>query len=112
MTTYYVDNKSTHASNNNAGTSATAPLRNLTGVENLNLKPGDSVLFKNGDTFSANIAGGGALWIGASGTAAAHITIGSYGSGALPIINNTSSDLNASAIEIAGSYVDIKNIQS
>src|SRR5438094_4151506 len=45
-----------------------------------NLQPGDSVLFKRGETFY------GQLDIGQSGTATAPIVISAYGSGAKPIL--------------------------
>jgi len=47
----------------------------------INIKPGDSVLFKCGDTFTGTIS------ITKSGTAALPIIIASYGAGAQPIIS-------------------------
>jgi hypothetical protein len=44
------------------------------------LQPGDSVLFKRGDTFS------GAMNISRSGSSSSPIIIGAYGSGAKPVI--------------------------
>ncbi|HEX3384151.1 MAG TPA: hypothetical protein VHS53_03135, partial [Mucilaginibacter sp.] len=51
------------------------------------IKPGDSILFKKGDTFTIpeGINTGGLL-VKVSGTSAQPIVFGSYGSGALPII--------------------------
>ena len=46
-----------------------------------NLKPGDLVLFKRGDTFF------GTITISASGTASAPIVLGAYGTGNKPVIN-------------------------
>src|SRR6266542_3682187 len=46
-----------------------------------NLKPGDSVLFKRGDTFY------GSITINVSGTPSLPIVLGAYGAGAKPIIS-------------------------
>jgi uncharacterized repeat protein (TIGR02059 family) len=78
-TDYYV---STSGSDSNTGLSAAASWKTLTKVNSVfaSLKPGDKILFNRGDTFI------GTLNITASGNSANPITIGSYGSGANPVI--------------------------
>lgn len=111
MTTYYVDNSSKSASDTNSGTSAASPLLSLDAVNNLVLKPGDTVAFKAGTTYTASAAGDGVLKIGASGTDQAHITFTSYGEGAKPIINNASTADYSDAMLIKGSYIDVDGLQ-
>lgn len=56
----------------------------LDAVNNLELQPGDQVLFKRGDVWTGSIS------VRTSGTAGNPIVYGSYGSGAKPIIKGTS----------------------
>src|SRR5258706_8735043 len=74
---YYID---CSAASNGNGTQA-SPWNNLTTVSNMTFNGSDQILFKRGTTCS------GQLWPKGSGSAATPITIDSYGSGALPIIN-------------------------
>src|SRR5258706_6298861 len=74
---YYID---CSADSNGSGTQA-SPWNNLTTVSNMTFNGSDQILFKRGTTCS------GQLWPKGSGSAATPITIDSYGSGALPIIN-------------------------
>lgn len=76
-TTYYV---STSGSDSNAGTSSSAPWKTLTKVDATTFQPGDQILFQDGGSWT------GQLWPKGSGTSGAPITIGNYGSGALPAI--------------------------
>ena len=69
MTTYYVS--SIIGSDDNAGTSGSAPLASLQAAENL-VKPGDTVEVMNG-TYTGP-GGGNVLTISTSGTASAPIT--------------------------------------
>ena len=81
-------------------------------------KPGDSVLFKRGETWTLNSNGeAGSLNISASGSAGNPITFGAYGSGNLPVFDGThttdSSPQNRGLV-VAGynqltSYVTIEN---
>jgi hypothetical protein len=106
MTTYYVDNSSTNASDGNPGTSAGAPLKSLAALNNMHFQPGDTIAFKAGTVYSASAAGKGALEVSSSGTASAPITFTSYGTGAKPIINNTSSATNSEGIEVDNASFD------
>src|SRR5437870_5324703 len=78
-TTYYVSNSGNDSNN---GTSTSTPWRTLSKVNSFfnSLKPGDNVLLNRGEVFYGKIT------IGKSGTSTARITIGAYGSGAMPVI--------------------------
>jgi hypothetical protein len=82
---YYVD--SVNGSDSNSGTLPGSAWRTLSQVQKFmsagGLKPGVSILFARGDSWS----GGLTLPVGINGTASAPITFGNYGSGALPIID-------------------------
>lgn len=77
QTTYYVANLGNDGNN---GRSVATPLQSLSRVSQLTLQPGDSVLFRRGDTFI------GTLSIRRSGTAAKPIFFGAYGQGTKPTI--------------------------
>jgi hypothetical protein len=101
-TSYYVD---CSAGTNGTGTQA-SPWNNLATVNtHAAFGAGDNILFKRGTTCS------GQLWALGSGTSSsAFITIGDYGTGALPIINGGS---NQSAIKLYNqSYWHIQNIET
>src|SRR5271169_2309891 len=100
MTTYYVSSEI--GSNNNAGTSATAPLASLQAAANL-VKPGDTVEVMNG-TYTTG-GNGDVLDITTSGTASAPITF-EAAPGQTPVINSSGSwngiDIEASYIVVNG----------
>src|SRR5215831_18906544 len=96
MTTYYVSSEI--GSNNNAGTSATAPLSTLQAAASL-VHPGDTVEVMNG-TYTAP-GGGDALDITTSGTASAPI-IFEAAPGQTPVINSSG---GWNAINIKASYI-------
>jgi hypothetical protein len=98
MATYYVS--SIIGSDNNAGTSGSAPLASLQAAENL-VNPGDTVEVMNG-TYGGP-AGGNVLTISTSGTAGAPITF-EAAPGATPVINSSGS---WQGIEIDASYITI-----
>ena len=77
-TTYYIDASSGKESN--AGTSITSAWKTINKVNNFDFSPGDSILFKNGETWKE------VLNFPSSGSPSAPIVIGSYGNGPLPII--------------------------
>src|SRR5690349_14912344 len=79
--TYYIDCAGGSDANN--GTSTSTPWRTFANVNSRTLVAGDSVLLKRGATCS----GIGSLIPQGAGTATNPITIGAYGTGALPIIN-------------------------
>ena len=78
-TTYYLSSSS--GNDNNSGTDPSSPWRTINKLNSFyNLRPGDNVLFKRGDTFYGGIV------VNNSGTSGNPITYGAYGSGAKPII--------------------------
>lgn len=77
QTTYYV---ATAGNDLNNGTSVRTPFQSLTKVNSLTLQPGDSVLFRRGDTFR------GTLLIRQSGTREKPIRFDAYGSGYKPVL--------------------------
>src|ERR1700735_5243510 len=102
MTTYYVSSEI--GSDNNAGTSATAPLATLQDAANL-VKAGDTVEVMNG-TYTGNAPGGGdVVDITTSGTASAPITF-EAAPGQTPIINSSGTwngiNIEASYIVVSG----------
>lgn len=82
-TTYYVDDVGGSDSNN--GTSPATAWSSLTKVnaQFSSFSPGDSVLFLSGDTWYGQITAA------ASGSSGSPITLGSYGSGAPPVISGS-----------------------
>lgn len=80
-TTYYVDNCVTVGSDSNNGTSTSTPWLTIAKVNGSTFSPGDSILFEKTCTWRER------LTIPSGGSAGNPITFGSYGSGALPIIN-------------------------
>jgi hypothetical protein len=100
MTTYYVSSEI--GSNNNAGTSATAPLASLQAAANL-VQPGDTVEVMNG-TYTTG-GNGDVLDITTSGTASAPITF-EAAPGQTPVINSSGSwnaiNIEASNIVVSG----------
>src|SRR6266540_7512005 len=78
-TSYYVNCAA--ASDGNG--SSTSPWNNLNTVNGKTFAPGDSLLFNRGTTCT------GSFVFSSSGTSANRITIGAYGTGALPVIDGT-----------------------
>lgn len=98
-TTYYVD--ATSGNDSNAGTSPSAPWKSLMKVSDAVLAPGDKVLFKRGETWT------GTLSLKRSGTNSRRVVIGSYGTGALPIIQG-----GQSCVYVFSSFVTITQLQT
>src|ERR1700691_2011049 len=96
MTTYYVS--SIVGSDNNAGTSTSAPLASLQAAEAL-VKPGDTVEVMNGTYTGPGY--GNVLTISTSGTASAPITF-EAAPGQTPVINSSG---GWNAIDIQASYI-------
>jgi parallel beta-helix repeat protein len=92
--TYYVSSVNPAANDANPGTQA-APWRSLARVQTAiaTLRPGDQVLFERGGTFSGSLS-----TTRLTGTTAAPIVFGAYGSGAAPII---------SGLETLGGWVSL-----
>lgn len=97
---YYVDCSAAGAGN---GTSA-SPWNSLASVSSRTFSAGDAILLKRGMTCT------GTLWPKGSGSSGAPITLGAYGSGALPII---SAGTNQFAIKLWNQqYWKIENIET
>ncbi|MDB5211020.1 MAG: Right-handed parallel beta-helix repeat-containing protein [Sediminibacterium sp.] len=77
-TSYYF---STSGSDANTGITSASPFKTITKLNALILKPGDSILFKCGDTLRGQIN------LNYSGTASLPIVFTSYGSGVKPVIS-------------------------
>lgn len=96
---YYVDSNGSDSSN---GLSPATAWKTLSKVNAVTFQPGDSVLFKRGDSWT------GTLVIKSSGTADARITFGTYGSGEKPRITGNNSTLSAVLIQDAR-YLTFEN---
>ena len=83
----------------NTGRSETSAWRTLAKASAALTQPGDSLLFKRGCTWQAT------LFLRRSGTAELPITVGAYGTGNLPKIQNGNDQ-----VAIHGSYLIIENI--
>ena len=84
QTTYYVSSSQGNDSNN--GTSQSTPWKTLSKVSAANLNPGSKVLFRKGETWTAQ-----QLIIKKSGTQGNEILFGSYGSGERPVLSGNGS---------------------
>src|SRR5215213_8308900 len=97
--TYYVD---CSAAATGTGTQA-SPWNNLTTINARTFAPGDSLLFKRGSSCT------GFFYFSSAGTSSSRITIGAYGTGALPIING---NFAQAAVELMNpSYVTMRDIE-
>lgn len=99
-TTYYV---SAAGSDSNAGTSSAAPWKSLAKVGLAVLKPGDTVSFRKGDTWTGGIV------TAQSGTSTAPITLNSYGTGNAPTVTGGKS---GNCIRINGSYTTVDGLRA
>lgn len=99
-TTYYV---SAAGSDSNAGTSSAAPWKSLAKVGLAVLKPGDTVSFRRGDTWTGGIV------TAQSGTSTAPITLNSYGTGNPPTVTGGKS---GNCIRINGSYTTVDGLRA
>ncbi len=89
-TTYYVDPAGNDSNN---GTSSSTPWKSIAKVNGTTFQPGDKILFKRGGAWSGTLSPKGA------GTDSAQNTLGSYGSGAKPLIDGAGA---GSVISISG----------
>jgi hypothetical protein len=88
--TYYVSNSGADANN---GTSSSVPWQTIAKVNAGAYSAGDSILFHGGDTFSGTIS------LSVTGSAAAPITVGSYGTGKATINGGTGDGLDCTNCE-------------
>jgi len=106
--TYYVDSVS--GSDSNLGTSESSPFKTLGKVSGLDLNPGDSVLLKRGSTWNGTMK----IYSNDEGSQSQRLTIGAYGTGDKPIIENTSSPTNNRYIGLdifqTGGFLTVENI--
>src|ERR671935_1892926 len=98
-TTYYVN---CAAATDGNGSSA-SPWNNLTTVDAQTFAPGDSLLFNRGTTCA------GSFVFSSSGTSSNRITIGAYGTGALPAIDGTG--YNRAVKLLDTSYVTMQDLE-
>ncbi|MBY5915159.1 polysaccharidase [Rhizobium leguminosarum bv. trifolii] len=99
MTVYYVN--SATGSDRNGGTGQNSAFATLSKVESLKLKPGDSVLLAKGSVFNEQFD------IKYSGTESAPIKIGSYGTGAAPVIHSSGDGIHS----LYASNIVIENLK-
>ena len=100
-TTYFVDNAAGNDSNN--GTSEATAWRTLGKVSNVTLAAGDRVLFKRGGVWP------GPLTLSKAGTADNPITFGSYGSGALPVIQGPGDCIDIKGTRLVVTQLNVKD---
>jgi hypothetical protein len=98
-TTYYVN----CAAATDGNGSSTSPWNNLATVTNQSFAPGDSLLFNRGTTCT------GSFVFSSSGTSSNRITIGAYGSGALPAIDGTGQNRAVKLLDT--SYVTMQDLE-
>ncbi|MFI6925654.1 right-handed parallel beta-helix repeat-containing protein [Nonomuraea spiralis] len=99
-TIYYVDSRA--GDDGAAGTSADKPWKTLEKVNAADLKPGDTVSFKRGSSFT------GPLMLTANGTAARPIVITSHGAGAMARISGDEGD----CVVAKGAYWRISGLRA
>jgi len=85
--------------------SSLTPFKTIAKLNTLTLLPGDSILFKSGETFT------GAITIPASGSSGHPIVISSYGTGANPIITGLTT-ITGWTLESTGIYSKAVTVQS
>lgn len=90
---YYVDSAS--GNDSNSGLATNAALRSVAKVNSLPLGPGDSVLFRRGQSFS------GTLDVQRSGASGRPITIGAWDTGSDPVLFE---------IVLRGDYIVVENL--
>jgi hypothetical protein len=98
-TTYYVN----CAAATDGNGSSTSPWNNLATVTSQSFAPGDSLLFDRGTTCT------GSFVFSSSGTSSNRITIGAYGSGALPAIDGTGQNRAVKLLDT--SYVTMQDLE-
>jgi hypothetical protein len=100
---YHIDSQD--GSDQNSGLNVTAAWQSHTKVQEVDLLPGDVVMFKCGSEFS------GPIHITESGTEEKPIILTAYGEGDAPKFTNPDDlDMNGNCIRISGSYVIVENL--
>ncbi|MFD1831311.1 hypothetical protein ACFSJS_16825 [Streptomyces desertarenae] len=99
-TTYYVDAVNGH--DGNAGTSAAAAWRSLGKVNAFAFRPGDTVSFRRGQSWT------GRLVVSRSGTATSPLSVTAHGDGARPVIGGGAVE----CVLLIGSYVRVSGLRA
>ena len=102
-TTYYVD--SVYGTDTSAGTSASTPWQTLAKVNATTFSHGDFILFRAGETWAGQLHPLGNGWAGSP------ITISSYSTGAMPVINGGSLSGGGAVYLYNQSYWTIQNLE-
>ena len=97
---YFIDGSNPAALDSGPGTLA-EPWHSLAGPAGHSFQAGDSLLFRCGSSYS------GAFTLSASGSETNVIAIGSYGSGAAPVLSNPG---QLSILTLGGSYVTVEGL--
>lgn len=104
--TFYID--SSNGNDSNSGLTAGSPWKSLSRLTEITLRPGDSIRFKRGSSFT------GPLDVKQSGLAGKYITLTDYGSKTDPAPAFTNpvfaQDNFGNCIRIKGSYVIVENL--
>lgn len=101
-TCYYLD--ATNGDDSNSGTSPSKAWKTIARTDGLELRPGEQLLLKRGESFVGN------LNIYAHGNADSLVTVGAYGDGALPVISAPDSSLYAIKVKDS-EYIILKCIE-
>ena len=105
--TRYIDNApGSHCADAGAGTSPSAPWCDFTPANGQTFGPGAQILLKRGDTFTGEL---GKLY--GSGTSAAPIVLGAYGSGARPHITGTGQAADRAVWIQDASYWTVRDLE-
>lgn len=100
--TYYVD--SSNGNDANCGTSKTSPWKTASRINQMDLVPGDSILFKSGSQFT------GQLIIRAKGNNSKPVVISSYGEGKSPVIEGVGKT-KETVLVYNSEFVEISNME-
>jgi len=104
--TYYVDNSAgSGCSDSFTTTSPSQPWCDFTPLNGNSLGPGSQVLLANGDTWDQP------LYLSGSGTSSNWITLGSYGTGARPIIEGNGNASDRTVVLTNVSYWHVQDLQ-
>ncbi len=106
-TTYYIS--STSGSDSNTGTSTSSPWKTIKKVNSRTYKPGDSILFKAGDTWKGSPNFSVTLTTPSAGSSGYPITYGTYGSGAAPILDGGGA--LGTVMNISKNYIAVNGLQ-
>lgn len=107
--TYYISDAD--GDDGNAGTSPEAPWKTLGMTFGKKLQPGDRILLKRGDTFTAGTKLSQRLVVGSPGTAERPVVVGAYGVGPRPVIRGSSTYQSVCVMVANASHVRITDLE-